>query len=454
MGDTNTLDSSLINEEVSTLRNNDDLLNKEDLSYNARGLKIVGTPPHVYAPGSDIHIRNRFNTSEDPAYAVVNQDIKIYLNPSSDPESTDSNYYTTATTNGPSPPVVPALTDNTAYGWLDTIITLPNMAWFTDHGIAAGEDVTIFQQYPSGNVSSLIQNIAPINVSDTFMLVGFATISEEDAGFVNINSSDASFRQGEGASVILKAQSEGTDIANVDVSCDLRYSSNDSVIPFGINGMEYYLEDKLTGSPSTTTDSSGEIRLRVSTSYPDTPEDDYYIKITGDFDGTGYYTENYVGTPSSNYHSSTANFTINNELDVVSVQFITATGFTSSDPKGDNSSWPLNPPRENITLVTFRVQATTTYSGSSTYDLANIPVNATLDFGGDNPEGVFLSGAPGFGYNGSWAFTDASGYVQFNITAIYPILFRQKTPTIKAIANIKNGSTPIYPVTSPHRFLT
>lgn len=453
LGDRKSLDSSSMVVEVSSLRNNEYLPDFTDFFHVGNKLRITNSTPHVFAPGRNIHLRSRFNTTEIPSYAVVNQDIKIFLNPPSDPISTDSKYlHVTGSTNGPSPPIVPAFTTNSLYGWLDTIITLPDMNWFTNNGISAGDTVTIHQYYPSGNVSSLIQGIDPISVLDNFTLVGFATISEVGS-FVNPNSNDASFRPGEGASVLLKAESEGTSISGVEVSCDLRYSNNGSIIPNGTNGMEYYLEDKTTGNPSTTTDGSGEIRLRVSTTYPDTPEVNYYINITGDFDGTGYFTENYDGSPSSNYHSSSANFTINNEEDTVSVQFITATGFTSSDPKGDNGSWPLNPPRENITIVTFRVQATTVYNGSSTYYLKNIPVNATLDFGGGNPEGVYLNGA-GFKYNGSWAFTNATGYVEFNITAIYPTLWRDKTPTINAIANIKNGSAPIYPVTSPHRFLT
>ncbi|MFX1514679.1 MAG: hypothetical protein ACFFC6_00075 [Promethearchaeota archaeon] len=411
----------------------------------------------VYFPGDTIHIRNRFNIPNYD-FAILSQRIDIYLFNSSDtPENVSTHFVKSDYTNGSRPAEEPSISDDPQLGWLDTTFQIPTWTELNAMGIDADDNVTIYQFYPSYNVTSEISGCPPFNRTDSFIISGYAMFSVDAPGLVNPISGDNSFRQGENATASLTAISGVDPVPDVAVDCSL-YFSNDIEILNGTNGFNYYLQDSL-GNPSTTTDSNGKIYLFVNTTYPTTSENDYYCNVTANFDGTGFYTSNYVpGNPSTNTETASVDFTIDNQEDIVSIDFISAIGDTSGWPKGENDSWPLNPPLENITIVTFRVQATTSYNGTSTpYILEGIPVNVTLDFGGGWPAGVTLSAVPGFSYNGSWAFTNSAGLVQFNITAIYPTYYGQKTPTIIARANLQNNSALSYPYSSvllPHRFLT
>ena len=119
---------------------------------------------------------------------------------------------------------------------------------------------------------------------------------------------------------------------------------------------------------------------------------------------------------------------------------------------------PLEPPNADTTIITYRVRVEFAYGG--TYYLGGLPVNATLD---SYPAGVTLSIAnigTGFSSNGTlgWYNTNSTGYIAFNITAVFPILFNNTVSTITTTVNLVNSDIPdapypIGPPSSPHRFL-
>ncbi len=413
---------------------------------SANILEIEGNPTVIF-PGDTITVRNRFN---DPAqigtYAIVSQEIEIFLfEGGTSPTPLTSTPITTAVTNGTRDTgFTIELSSNPQHGWIDHSFILPDLTGFDAIGIQPGEQVQIYQYYPSGNTTAKLESLTPFNKTDITLLGGFSTINAV-LGLVNERSGDNIFRQGENATAILYAESGGTDVENVAISYELRYKSDDSVIANNTLGMHYTTIDPSSGSFDTITDVNGELELILNTSYPGTPEDDYYFYITASFAGTGYYTENYDGSnPSTNVAYATVNFTVLNEMDIVAIQYIGAT------------NQPLSPPNTNVTIVTFRVEAQYAYGG--TYYPANIPVNAT--FYKPPTGGVTLSIANGFSNNGSlyWALTDANGYVAFNITAEFPILYLDVVQNIQAVANLQNNRDPIngYPIGppyQPHRFM-
>ncbi|MHA2174853.1 MAG: hypothetical protein ACXABI_08485, partial [Candidatus Hodarchaeales archaeon] len=79
------------------------------------------------------------------------------------------------------------------------------------------------------------------------------------------------------------------------------------------------------------------------------------------------------------------------------------------------------------------------------------------------PAGVTISIAnigTGFQPNGTpgWYSTNSTGYIAFNITAVFPILFNNTVSTITTTVNLVNNSTPSAPYPTgppnlPHRFL-
>lgn len=403
-------------------------------SPRARINEIIDPKP-VYTPGDEIHIRNRFEISlTDPYgnhYAFVQQVIEIYLFASSDPRTNDSSHLVwTDSTNGV-PDGNAAISANLAYGWLDTTFIIPDLTTLTDMGISAGDEVVIYQFYPSGNTTSRMAGYPPFGYEDTFLLSGFAELRIVQE-FTNTASGDNTFRQGgEATARIQSVTTDGDPVADVDISVTLRNKTTDNEIILPGIGITAALED-LLGNPSTTTDANGFIDLSVYSTWPITPEDSYYFEVTGDFSTTIYKTENVDNTSTV-----TANFIIENEWDTVTLNFVSAV------PD------PLNPPNSNDTIVTFQAEALYAYGAAEYYYPQNIPVNATLDA---PIEGVTLTFNTGYTDNGSgWANTDSNGLIQFKISAGFPIPFQSKTPTITATADLQNTLLPnnSYPYVSP-----
>ncbi|MHA2290954.1 MAG: hypothetical protein ACXACK_02235, partial [Candidatus Hodarchaeales archaeon] len=447
---TNVRITPLRDKEFSPLRNPRTGVNPDsDISRTTRA-SIQGDFGTVF-PGDRIQNAShyRFAFPGQTTYAVVGQVIQIFLNKDDYGTPTDPNHWlTNLTTNGMPPDEDwenPAISSNPAYGYIDLDIVIPSdiSTLNTQYGIQPGDTVSILQYYSGNNATGKI-DVDPFNNTDSFTLSGFSTIAAQGTGFVNPASGDSTFRQDESAVVTLEATSEGSPVPGVNFSTELRFKTNDTVIPNGINGMTYYFYDVLSGNPNTTSDGNGEIGLNISTS-SSSSEVDYYFFIRGNFTGTGQFTTNFDGSdPATNYFDMTANFTILNEMDFVYLDYVSAT------------NQPLDPPNFNITIVTFQVRAQYAYGG--TYYPANIPVNAT--FAIPPTGGVTLSIAVGYSNNGStdWALTDSNGYVAFNITAEFPILYLDVLQDINVFSDVRSNSPPIYPPTSlpnnqPHRFM-
>lgn len=435
------------------------------LSGDIRNLfaSIVNPEPE-YFPGENIRVRNRFEPPEfagtsKEGWALVQQEIMIFLStdgtrpsypdplnttiPSHSSWMTD-HWIQSNSTNGvwenyPVPGA--AISSNITYGILDTTFTIPDISTLqTQYGIQPGDIVEIYQYYPSGNETSWMQDLDPFGFSDTFTYSAYASLSSQ--GLVNDASNDETFRQGENATATLKAQSGLNDVENVSISVTL-YDSTDNVIANGTDDIWYYLRDE-SGNPNTTTNVNGELTLIVNTSYPVSPEGSYYFNVSGDFRWTGYNTSNYVDpNPDTNWDNITLGFTIANEMDIVTLNYISAL------PKGEYpGDPPLDPPNANITIVRFQAVATYAYGG--TYNPVNLPVNATLE---NRPSGVSLTVANSFSSSGYWGYTDSSGFIEFNITVNFPYLWLDIIRNLKAIANLQNTSAPIYPPSLPHRFM-
>ncbi len=423
--------------------------NKESQKSPYFSITEIEPDKTIYFPGEIISVSNRFNSAQTGNWAIINQNISIYLHKYDYTNLTDSNHLiASAVTNGT--PVIPAISNDPTEGKIEASFTIPDMTDLsTKYGISPGDNVSIYQYYPGGstNTTAKIENVNPFAKIDYFIVSGFSALTEVNPGFVNIASGDNTFRQGEEASVVLKAYSGTTPLSGLTVSADLYDGTTDAPISSGgPEGISYNLLDMSTNLPSTLTDANGELRLNVTTTYPTTLENDYYFILNTTIDPvSGYFTEHYDGNdPLTNYADSTSNFTILNEMDVASVEFVSAVPSTS-----------IAPPNENSTLVTFRVDLDYAYT-SDIYQVAGIPVNATLD---SHPTGITLQFATGFLDNGSgWAITNGSGIVQFTITAGFPIPYQLKTPTITAVADLRSTNAPAGPYPSsypnnPHRFM-
>ncbi len=401
----------------------------------------------IYFPEETISVTNRFNSAQTGSWAIVSQVISIYLHKHDYTNLTDVNHLiATAVTNGT--PVIPSISNDLTEGIIDVSFTIPEMTNLTNrYGISPGDNVSLYQYYPGGstNTTAKIENVDPFAKIDYFVVSGFSTLAEEIPGFINTASSDNTFRQGEEATVILKAQSGTTPLSGLTVDIELHDGTTHALIPYGNQGITYNLLDMTTSIPSTTTDANGELRLNVTTTYPTTLENDYYFILNTTIDTADGFTENFDGSNNAtNYAESTTNFTISNEMDVVTVEFVSAV-----------PSPPIAPPNENSTLVTFRVNLDYAYT-TDIYQVSGIPVNATLN---SYPTGVNLQFATGFIDNGTgWAMTNTTGHIQFVITAGFPIPYQLKTPTITAIADLRNNNAPAgsYPSSypnNPHRFM-
>lgn len=410
-------------------------------------LEIVNQKP-VFFPGDSIRVRNRFSTNEDPTYAVLNLNVSIYLHKQGYSSLTDPNHwFRNETTNFTAPlPTVP-ISNDPSQGWMDVTFQIPSISELTNYGIASGDNVTIYQ-YCQPNNTKFLEGLSPITFADNFTLSAFALVGAKGTGFVNNATSDSTFRQGENATAIIRVFAGSDNIPNVSITATL-YDSSDTPIANNTSGITYYLTNS-SGTSQTYTDGNGELKLTVNTSYPTVPQDSYYFNITADLFGTGYFSRFYdPGTPSVNieFNSADFNFTVQNEMDTVDLQLISAV------PQ------PLDPPNQNITIVTFRVRALYVYGIPGTYYYpANMPVNVTLN---SYPAGVTLSIAKGFTDNGSadWALTNGSGYVAFNITASFPTLYLDDIiKNITGRVNLQNDIAPQYPYHTalspqPHRFM-
>ncbi|MHA2202471.1 MAG: hypothetical protein ACW991_02165, partial [Candidatus Hodarchaeales archaeon] len=405
-----------------------------------------------YFPGSNISIRNQFEILyPGSGYSVIGQVIYIFLFEEGTAQSTmaaqgditnSSIYFVhNATTNGDYfTREGAALSTNVSHGWIETTFEIPEIGQLTEMGIESDDNVTIFQYYPAQNVSkSSLGTDFNITRTDTFQLSSVATFTSE--GFVNDASSDEVFRQGENATTLLTAASGATGIDNVTVTISGLYNkSNDVEItdPASL-GIQYELRDPLLGTPSTTTNTDGEIELFVNTT-DSTLEGGYYFNVTADFTWTSFYTENY-----GKKTNATADFTVQNVWDYV--DFVELQAVPPS----------LDPPVQNTTIVTVRLRAQYAYDTQPYYYLREIPVTASLD---SYPTGVTLAVAPGFAFSGTpgYYLTNSTGQIAFNITAEYPLLYSDIVSNINITANLTSVSKPIYPYTSstyrlPHRFL-
>ncbi|PWI49736.1 hypothetical protein CEE45_01000 [Candidatus Heimdallarchaeota archaeon B3_Heim] len=422
-------------------------------SQNSPYYSIAEIEPNkaIYFPEETISVANRFNSAQTGSYAIVSQVIYLYLNSSTITNLSDTTHLiATTVTNGTHAKDYPAISDDQTYGMIDVTFTIPEMTNLTNrYGISPGDNVSIFQYYPGGstNTTAKIENVVAFAKIDYFTVSGFSTLTEVNPGFINTASGDETFRQGEEASVVLKAQSGTTPLSGLIVDVKLHDGTTHTLISNGgPQGISYNLLDMTTGLPSTTTNGNGELRLNVTTTYPTTPENNYYFVLNTTIDPlSGYFTENYDGSNAvTNYADSHANFTIENEMDIAVVELVSV-----------NPSSPIAPPNENYTLVTFRVDLFYAYS-SDIYQVAGIFVNATLD---SYPTGVNLKFADDFNDNSSgWAATNASGMIQFNITAGFPIPYQLKTPTITVVADLQHNNAPAgsYPSSypnNPHRFI-
>ncbi len=418
--------------------------NKDSLNSPYYSITSIDPDKAIYFPGETISVTNRFNSSQTGPLAIVSQVISIYLHKHDYGDLTDANHLiTTAKTNGT--PTVPSISFDLTEGIIDVSFAIPDMSELTNtYGISPGDNVSIYQYYPGGssNVTAEIENVNAFAKVDYFIVSGFSTLAETSPGFVNTASSDSTFRQGEEATVVLKAQSGTTPISGLTVDVELRNGATHTLIPNGGQGINYNLLDMTTSLPSTTTDTNGELRLNVTTTYPTTPENDYYFILNTTIDPvSGYFTENYDGSdPTTNWVSSTSNFTVQNEMDIASLELVSAVPSSSIDP-----------PNVNSTLVTFRVNIDYVYT-SDVYQVAGIPINASLD---SYPTGVDLQFGTGFLDNGTgWAQTNGSGMVQFVVTAGFPIPYQSKTPIITAFADLRNSDFPggAYPSSYPNNF--
>jgi len=419
----------------------------------------IVSPEPEYFPGESIRVRNRFEPPEfagtsKEGWALVQQEIIIFLSEDGtrpDPLNTtihsswvSDHWIKNTTTNGvpenyPDPGA--AISSDINHGIIDTTFTIPDINTLdTKYGIQPGELVEIYQYYPSGNETSWMQDLDPFGFSDPFTFSAYASLSSQ--GLVNDASTDETFRQGENATATLKAQSGLIDVENVSISVTL-YDSIDNVIANGTDNIWYYLRDE-SGNPNTTTNVNGELTLIVNTSYPVSPEGTYYFNVSGDFRWTIYNTSNYDGAdPVTNWDNITIGFTIENKMDIVTLNYISAL------PKGEYpGDPPLDPPNANITIVRFQAVATYAYGG--TYNPVNLPVNATLE---NKPSGVNLTVANGFSSSGFWGYTDSSGFIEFNITVNFPYLWYDIISNFKAIADLQSTSAPTYPPSPPHRFM-
>jgi hypothetical protein len=418
--------------------------------------------PALISAGTELVIQNRFTIPGFGSFAIIAQEIQVYLYEQTDldaidPNSPDQSHLINTTslgalenvtqpvTNATNPGKLPAISDDLSNGWVNFNITLGTMDFLSSqYGIIAGDTVSIYQYYPGGsaNITAEIELVDPFWITDNFTLSGFASVSV-DTEFENPESLDSTFRQGGNASALLYASSEEGPLENVTINNYSLHASDDSTIPNETNGIFYTIRDML-GNLNSTTKADGLLNLTVYTKYPNAIEDDYYFVINASFAKTTYFTQNYVtGDPSSNYDTTMVNFTIQNEMDTVDIVFIEAL------PD------PLDPPNANITTVTYQLQAQYAYT-AGTYYPENIPVNATLV----NPptDGVTISSDYPTNGSSDWFLTDSSGFFKFNITAEFPILYKDIVQNIKVEADVLNGFTPLYPPTSgsnnqPHRFM-
>ncbi|MFX0170456.1 MAG: hypothetical protein ACFE9L_00915 [Candidatus Hodarchaeota archaeon] len=419
-----------------------------------------------YFPEASIRVKNRFqpfefNGTDLEGYALVQQTIKLFLSKNGtrpDPLNTtlhsswiNDHWIISNTTNGtPKFPGGPAISDNPDYGVLDVIFQIPDITTLKDqYNIVPGDLVEIYQFYPSGNITSQMQGLDPFGFSDTFNLSAYASISPTGIitqGTDGTEGPVSRFRQGDNGSTILNARWGTNNIPNVEVGVTLHNATDNTVIANGSLGFAFNLYNVTTGINSKYTDNNGNLKLSLNTAYPTTPLGSYYFNVTGDFTGTGYNTSH-----PSNISFVYVNFIIANDLDTATIELISARGYTTNKDIDDTASGSLDPPNENITIVTFRVTATNYYTGEDYYP-AGIPVNITLD---NFPYGVTLSIVSGFPNNGSsgWFITNTSGYITCNITANFPPVFQDKIVNIAAVANFQNNIAPSYPMARIHRFM-
>jgi hypothetical protein len=421
--------------------------NKDSQNSLYYSIAEINPDKAVYFPEETISVTNRFNSAQTGSWAIVSQVISIYLHKHDYTNLTDENHLiTTAETNGT--PTIPSISNDITEGIIDVSFTIPEMTNLTNkYGISPGDNVSIYQYYPGGstNTTAKIENVDPFAKTDYFIISGFSTLTEVNPGFNNTASGDETFSQGEEATVVLKAQSGTTPLPGLTVDIKLHDGTTDALIPNGNQGINYNLLDMTTSLPSTTTDANGELRLNVTTTYPTTPENNYYFILNTTIDTADGFTKNYDGFDNAtNFADSTSNFTILNEKDIATLEFVDA-----------KPSPPIAPPNENSTLVTFKVNLDYAYT-SDIYQVTGIPVNATLD---SYPTGVNLQFAAGFVDNGTgWAMTNSSGIVRFLITAGFPIPYQLKTPIITAFADLRSNNAPAgsYPNSypnNPHRFI-
>ncbi|MFX0205703.1 MAG: hypothetical protein ACFFDT_06920 [Candidatus Hodarchaeota archaeon] len=417
----------------------------------------IVNPQPEYFPEDFIRVRNRFNVTGLEPYALVQQTIMIFLSKSGtrpDPLNTtihsswiNAQWIINGTTNGtPKYPEGAAISDDLAHGILDITFQIPDIDTLNNsYNILPGDLVEIYQFYPSGNTTSKMQDLNPFGFSDTFTISAYATVSPTDYITQGPDGGNSRLRQGDNGSTILNAHWGTDNIPDVEVSIILHDASDDSIIANNSLGFVFYLQNTSTGKPSKFTDNNGNLTLALDTTYPTTPIGSYYFNVTGNFAGTGYETLH-----PSNISVEYVYFTIANDMDTVTINLISAKGYTTNKDIDDTVSGSLDPPNENITIVTFRVTATNYYTGVDYYP-ANVPVNITLD---NFPYGITLSMVNGV-TNGSsdWFITNSTGYITCNITSSFPPTFQDMIVNITAVANFQNNIASSYPMSSIHRFM-
>ncbi|MFX0149282.1 MAG: hypothetical protein ACFFAJ_00735 [Candidatus Hodarchaeota archaeon] len=420
----------------------------------------IVNPQPEYFPNDYIQVRNRFSSPEFPGtglegYALVQQTIMLFLSKNGTrPEPLDNktwmnqHWVINTTTNGlPKYPGGPAVSDVLSEGVMDITFQIPDISTLkNNHGIAPGDLVEIYQFYPSGNITSQMQDLNPFGFSDTCTITAYATVSPTDYIKQGSDGGNSRLRQGDSGSTVLNAHWGTDNIPDVEVGVTLHNASDDSTIANGSLGFWFNLQNTSTGNPTKFTDNNGNLNLSLFTTYPTTPVGSYYFNVTGNFTGTGYETAH-----PSNISFEYVYFTIANDMDIVTIDLISAKGYTTNKDIDNTVPGSLDPPNENITIVTFRVTATNNYTDEDYYP-ANVPVNITLD---NFPFGITLSIVNGV-TNGSsyWFITNSTGYITCNITSNFPPTFQDKIVNIKAVANFQNNIAPSYdPMFSIHRFM-
>ncbi len=181
-------------------------------------------------------------------------------------------------------------------------------------------------------------------------------------------------------------------------------------------------------------DSNGDLPIRIDLNYI-APLLTYNLTFTGNYTGLQLKYPTYINTTTSQ-NSLTYTFTVSDLYDSGQVVY---------DRAIPSNNVTLTTSLTNLTMV-FHANATTnsiyqTYASyypsttvPSSYDLVNLPVNATIVNGPIS--GVTLSVAPGYSaYNSTFYNTSSTGIIEFVLSTKYPDIYDLTTFKLHIIAD-------------------